>query len=100
MKITPDLVAATVASEDYSEVAERQTIVCKLTLHNGTVVVGQAHCLDPAEFDAERGCLAARADAERQIYPLLAFLHREAAYQARQRAQDRADAPRIFVPGA
>jgi hypothetical protein len=47
---------------------------CVLLLQNGTKVVGINYgAIDPAQHDAERGKQEARADAVRQVWPLLGY---------------------------
>ncbi len=51
---------------------------CVLILRNGTKVVGINYgAIDPAQHDAERGRMDARADAIRQVWPLLGYALRE-----------------------
>lgn len=59
---------------------------CVLILRNGHTVTGEAHCQDPAKFDAETGRQAARANAIDKLWPMVVF-------SARQRALDLAVQP-------
>lgn len=59
---------------------------CVLVTHNGHTVTGEAHCQDPAKFDAETGRQAARANAIDKLWPMVVF-------SARQRALDLAVQP-------
>lgn len=46
---------------------------CVLVLRNGFTVTGHAACASPENFDAEIGQKVARADAVRQIWPLMGY---------------------------
>lgn len=47
---------------------------CVLSLRNGTKIVGVNYgAIDPVQHDAERGKQEARADAVRQVWPLLGY---------------------------
>lgn len=59
---------------------------CVLVTHNGHTVTGEAHCQDPAKFDATTGQQAARANAIDKLWPMVVF-------SARQRALDLAVQP-------
>lgn len=50
---------------------------CVLVTHNGHTVVGEAHCQDPAKFSTTIGREAARADAVRQLWPMVVYAARE-----------------------
>lgn len=55
------------------------TTVCTLVTKNGHSVVGVAYCADPAKFNAQTGCDTARADAIRQLWPMVIYGERLAA---------------------
>jgi hypothetical protein len=62
--------------------------ICVLVLHNGFTVTGTSACASPENFDANIGRRLARADAERQLWPLLGYalrdrLHAQALYGER-----------------
>lgn len=50
---------------------------CTLVTKNGHSVVGVAYCADPAKFNAQTGRDAARADAIRQLWPMVIYAERE-----------------------
>ena len=50
---------------------------CVLVTHNGHTVVGEAHCQDPAKFSTTIGREAARADAVRQLWPMVVYAARD-----------------------
>lgn len=50
---------------------------CTLVTKNGHSVVGVAYCADPAKFNAQTGRDSARADAIRQLWPMVIYAERE-----------------------
>lgn len=72
MKLTREQVIGHIKKVEYIEVAPKQTIVAVAHLHNGHVVIGEAHCLDPDDFDTAKGELAALGDVERKLWPIIA----------------------------
>lgn len=55
----------------------RLVTICVLVTHNGHTAVGEAHCQDPAKFSTTIGREAARADAVRQLWPMVVYAARE-----------------------
>jgi hypothetical protein len=53
------------------------SVVCGLVLHNGHVVIGEAHCAPGTVFDGLLGMKYSREDAERKLGELAAFSARE-----------------------
>lgn len=56
--------------------------ICVLVLRNGFTVTGTSACASPANFDADIGKRVARADAVRQVWPLLGFQLRDRIHHA------------------
>jgi hypothetical protein len=56
--------------------------ICVLVLRNGFTVTGTSAVASPANFDADIGKRVARADAVRQIWPLLGFQLRDRIHHA------------------
>lgn len=52
---------------------------CVLVTNNGHTVTGEAHCQDPAKFDAETGRQAARKNAIEKLWPMVVYAAREKA---------------------
>lgn len=46
---------------------------CYIIMENGFVVIGTSACADPANYNYEAGCKIAKADAVRQIWPLMGY---------------------------
>lgn len=49
------------------------TTLCVLVLKNGTSVIGQAQCADPANFDYEIGRVVAKRKAVDEVYRLMGY---------------------------
>lgn len=60
---------------------------CVLVTKNGHTITGEAHCQDPAKFDAETGRTEARKDAINKLWPM-------AVYAARQQAPEAVPVPK------
>lgn len=56
--------------------------ICVLVLENGYTVTGTSACASPANFDADIGKRIARADAVRQVWPLLGYALRDKVHHA------------------
>ena len=78
-RISLDSILAKIAHEDYIHptVASHMTL-CLIVLDNGYIVIGKSTPADPENFDEELGRKFAKEDAIRQIWPLEAYLLREA----------------------
>lgn len=76
-RLTPSLIDAAIASEDYHVFPGTTVTVAALTLRNGFVVVGKSASASPENFDTEIGRKIARDDARNQIWALEGYLLRE-----------------------
>lgn len=90
-RVTPDDVAANIASEHYFTAADGALgaspdgevlgvplslsllTFCVLTLRNGFTVTGESACASPENFDAELGRKIARQNAVAKIWPLMGY---------------------------
>lgn len=72
-RITPDMLDAEIADEDYHVFPGSQLTVCCLTLRNGFTVTGESACASPENFNAEIGQKVARSNAREKLWPLLGF---------------------------
>lgn len=70
---------------------------CVLVLRNGFTVTGESACASPENFDAEVGRKVARADAVRQVWPLMGYALKEklASQPADWRDRVRAEAQEL-----
>lgn len=114
-RITPDDIAANIASEHYftaADAANRPVLAggfnlphglspeetnpaalglltfCVLVLRNGFTVTGESACASPENFNAEVGKKIARANAVNKVWALEGYLLKERLYQSTQPAQN------------
>lgn len=68
-----------IAAELHVEVWNNLSLltVCALVLKNGFTVVGTSACVDPANFDEQKGREIARQNAIQQLWPILGYQLRE-----------------------
>lgn len=89
LRLTPDLIEATITGEHYHVVPNTVLTVCVLTLRNGFNVVGHSAPASPENFDKALGEKIARQKAREQIWALEGYLLRQRLYTQAQQ-----DAPR------
>lgn len=70
-RVTPADIDAVIKSEEFQVFGV--LTVCRLTLQNGFIVVGESACASPENFNAEVGQRVSRDDAKRKIWPLLGY---------------------------
>jgi len=73
-RLTPDLIDATIKSEQYYVFPNTTLTVCALTLRNGFTVTGESAAASPANFDEEIGRKIARDNARNKIWQLEGYL--------------------------
>ncbi|MFA5630301.1 MAG: Gp49 family protein [Porticoccaceae bacterium] len=71
-----------IASITYHRLVDTLSTICVLRLVNGFVVIGQSHCLNPAQYSQEEGKSLAYAQAYEKVCELEAYLDKEAKYQS------------------
>lgn len=76
-RLTPALIDAAIASEQYWRPAFTTMTVCALTLRNGFVVIGESAAASPENFDEAIGQRIARDNARAKIWALEGYLLRE-----------------------
>ncbi|MEY4427508.1 MAG: hypothetical protein RLZZ182_197 [Pseudomonadota bacterium] len=92
-RVTPADIEAAIAAEYYTTAdrAFRDTpamqgmqllTLCVLVLKNGFTITGTSACASPENFDADIGRKVARADAVRQVWPLLGYALRDKLHHA------------------
>lgn len=67
--ITEEKIESQIVKEEFVRIGEKTTI-CLLTLRNGFEIVGTSACVDPKNFDEEKGRYWARKEAFEQIWKL------------------------------
>lgn len=73
-RLTPALIDAAIAKEQYHVFDGSCLTICCLTLQNGFTVTGESACASPANFNAELGQKIAREKARDKIWPLEGYL--------------------------
>lgn len=76
-RVTPAMVDAAIAGEEYHVFGGTTLTVCCLTLRNGFTVTGESACASPENFDAELGRKIARDNARSKIWALEGYALRE-----------------------
>ena len=76
-RLSPDLIDAAIASEQYHVFDGSQLTVCCLTLSNGFTVVGESACASPENFDAAIGQKIAKSKARDKVWALEGYLLKE-----------------------
>lgn len=76
-RLTPDLIDATIVSEQYHVFPATTMTVCALTLRNGYIVTGESAAASPENFDEAIGRKIARENARNKIWMLEGYLLRE-----------------------
>jgi hypothetical protein len=80
-RLTPALIDAAIAGEEYHVFPGSCLTVCCLTLQNGFNVVGESACASPENFDAELGRKIARDNARNKIWPLEGYLLKQRLHE-------------------
>lgn len=81
-RLTPALIDAAIANEQYHVFAGSQLTVCCLTLKNGFTVTGESACASTENFDAEIGQSIARKNAREKIWQLEGYLLKQRLSEA------------------
>ncbi len=81
-RLTPDMIDAAIAAEQYHVFPESQLTVCCLTLRNGFTVTGESACASPENFNAEIGQKIARENARGKIWALEGYLLKQRLFEA------------------
>ena len=76
-RLTPDMIDATIVSEQYHVFHGTTLTVCALTLRNGFIVVGESAAASPENFDQAIGRKIARENARNKIWAFEGYLLRE-----------------------
>lgn len=76
-RLNPDMIDATIVSEQYHVFPGTTLTVCALTLRNGYIVTGESAAASPENFDKAIGRKIARENARNKIWGLEGYLLRE-----------------------
>lgn len=94
--VTEERIDAVIHSAEYFILTDTLT-VCVLTLVNGFTVTGESACVDPANFNQERGREYAYANARNKIWVLEGYLLKQWQY-LEQSGQLADTGPEIVIP--
>ena len=76
-RLNPDMIDATIVSEQYYVFPNTTLTVCALTLRNGYIVTGESAAASPKNFDQAIGRKISRENARNKIWALEGYLLRE-----------------------
>lgn len=76
-RLNPDMIDATIVSEQYHVFPGTTMTVCAMTLRNGFIVVGESAAASPGNFDQAIGRKIARENARNKIWAFEGYLLRE-----------------------
>lgn len=76
-RLNPDMIDATIMSEQYHIFPGTTLTVCALTLRNGYIVTGESAAASAENFDQAIGRKIARENARNKIWGLEGYLLRE-----------------------
>lgn len=75
--VTEDYIKSRIANVSYSVLPDTTVTICMITLKNGYSVRGESACVDPNEFNKEKGEKYAYENAFNKIWPLEGYLLKE-----------------------
>ena len=76
-RLNPDMIDATIQSEQYYVFPGTTLTVCAMTLRNGFIVTGESAAASPANFDQAIGRKIARENARNKVWAFEGYLLRE-----------------------
>lgn len=76
-RLNPDMIDATIVSEQYHVFPGTTMTICALTLRNGYIVTGESAAASPDNFDKYIGRKIARDNARNKIWALEGYLLRD-----------------------
>lgn len=82
-RVTADYMHSRIKGAQFLTVPDTTLTLCIISLDNGFNVVGEAACVDPANFNAEVGQKIAYDNAFNKLWPLFGF-----ALAEKRRAQE------------
>ena len=80
-RLTPELIAEAIESEEYYIFPNSTLTICKLNLKNGYHVTGESASVSLENFDAEIGRKIAKDNARNKIWSLEGYLLKDKLYK-------------------
>ncbi len=84
-RITPEAVQKEIVNCEF--IIRGVLTICILTLRNGTMITGEAACVYPENFNAEKGAEISRQKAEARVYALEGYLMAQHRLEEEQRLE-------------
>lgn len=78
--ITPHNISCSVVTEEFHIFLVPKHVVCRLTLVNGSSVIGDSCCLDDVHFDEDYHRRVAQSRARSKVWDLESYLMRDQLY--------------------
>ncbi len=86
-KVTEDYIESRIKEVRYIKDQSSTVTVCAITMVNGFSAIGYSACVDPKNFDEDKGKSIAYENAFNQLWPLEGYLLKEEMYQASKNQQ-------------
>jgi hypothetical protein len=80
-RVTPEYMLSRIKTVEYLTWPGSTLMICRIGLDNGFSVIGEAACVDPANFDEEMGKKIAYDRAFKSLWPLFGFLLTEKRFR-------------------
>ncbi len=80
-RLTPEMIADVIVSEQYHVFENTSLTVCCLTLKNGFAVIGESSCIHPENYDVELGRKISKSNAIDKVWMLEGYLLKEKLHE-------------------
>jgi hypothetical protein len=80
-RVTNQSIDARIDKVEYHRIPNSTMTICVITMVNGFSVTGESACVDPNEYNKERGEEIAYENAFEKLWPLEGYLLKERLYQ-------------------
>lgn len=80
-RVTNQSIDARIDKVEYQRLPGTTLTICIITMVNGFTVTGESACVDPDEYNQERGEEIAYENAFQKLWPLEGYLLKERLYQ-------------------
>ena len=80
-KVSEEYIESRIKDVNYTILSTSTVTVCAITMVNGFVSIGYSACVDPQNFDADKGKSIAYENAFNQLWALEGYLLKEEMYK-------------------
>ncbi len=80
-RVTNQSIDARIDKVEYQRLPGTTLTICIITMVNGFTVTGESACVDPDNYDREKGEEIAYENAFEKLWPLEGYLLKERLYQ-------------------